>query len=98
MNAPYKIYQIKDIANCDYAFRDFDKNKFNMNDYELIYSSDFFSESFMSDMEILEDLYYLFNINIPIDFEGRSLSISDIVEINNTKYYCGHIGWEPINI
>ena len=31
------IYQIEDIANVDYAYRSFDKNKFNFNDYKKVY-------------------------------------------------------------
>lgn len=34
----YEIYQIKDIAKVDYAYRGYDEDKFSMNDYELVYS------------------------------------------------------------
>ena len=30
----FKIHQIKDIENTDYAFRSFNHNKFNFADYE----------------------------------------------------------------
>ena len=35
----YKIKQIKDVENCEYAFRHFNlvKDKIDLNDYEVVY-------------------------------------------------------------
>ena len=51
----------------------------------------------------LEDVYRIFNIEKPDDFSGRSLSISDIVEVAESEdvktgfYYCDSIGFKEIS-
>lgn len=97
----YKIYQIKDISETDYAFRCFDKNKFNFNNYEMVYS-DFIKLD--TPVNILEDLFFTFNCERPEDFKGHSLSVSDVVSINTPTetgyeiryYYCNSIEWKDI--
>lgn len=42
---------------------------------------------------ILSDLWEMFNIDLPDDYEGRSMSVSDVVEIGDKRYYCDSIGW-----
>lgn len=97
----YEIYQIKDIAKVDYAFRSYDENKFSMNDYNMVYDgilpdtencTD--EESFVID--VLEELFYVFNCDHPEDFMGHSLSVSDVVVIDRKKYYCDSFGWKKI--
>lgn len=46
----------------------------------------------------LEEVFLELNINKPKDFKGRSLSVSDIVEINNEYYYCDSFGWVAIKV
>ena len=70
----YKIHQIKDIANTDYAFRSFDPTKFDFADYELRYGGRF-AENGKSDIEVCEAVYHLFNVARPEDFTGHSLSM-----------------------
>ena len=43
--------------------------------------------------EILEEIFTLLNVNHPEDYTGHSLSVSDIVVLNNKKYYCDSYGW-----
>jgi len=55
----------------------------------------------------LEDVYDIFNNNIPEDFDGRSMSVSDIVEILEDEdtgdelipgfYYCDSIGFARVD-
>ena len=48
--------------------------------------------------EILEKLYYIFNCNHPSDYRGRSLSVSDLVALEDTgTYFCDSFGWKKIN-
>lgn len=53
-----------------------------------------------NDREVLENLFEMFNLRKPEDFHGRSLSVSDVVEIvrkNQTRrYYCDRFGWMEI--
>ncbi|MCQ2427388.1 MAG: DUF3846 domain-containing protein [Clostridia bacterium] len=55
----------------------------------------------------LEDVYDIFNNDLPEDFEGRTMSVSDIVEIVDDSdrpeeikagfYYCDSIGFSEVN-
>jgi hypothetical protein len=93
----YKLYQIKDVENCSYVFSGFNfaqkDNKFSLNDYEVVYSGE------IDDYNIeytLEKLFDIFNIYHPEDFKGRSMSVSDVVELDGDYYYCDHIGFKKI--
>ena len=91
----YRIKQIKDIRNCEYAFMHYNwvKDQINLDDYEVVYEG----ELDYSEMpNALEELFKIFNIKIPEDFKGHSMSISDIVEIDGKNYYCDMIGWKEL--
>jgi hypothetical protein len=60
--------------------------------------SDELQDSEISDMAILNKLYYIFNMDHPNDYRARSLSISDIVKIDNKYYTCESCGWREIVI
>lgn len=97
----YEIYQIKDIAKVDYAFRSYDENKFSMNDYNMVYDGTLPDTENFTDEEsfviyVLEELFYVFNCDHPEDFMGHSLSVSDVVVIDGKKYYCDPFGWKKI--
>lgn len=98
----FRILQIKDIARTDYAFRSYDANKFNIEDYEIRFESevDSYSAETLSDLEICEYLYVIFNTNKPEDFNGHSLSVSDLIHLESDGtcrlYYCNSFGWEKI--
>ena len=47
----------------------------------------------------LEELFEIFNVESvrrPKDFEGRGMTISDVVEIDGKNYYCDFVGWEEL--
>ena len=91
----YRIKQIKDVENCAYAFKRYEwaKNVLDLNDYEVVYEG----ELDCSEMpNALEELFEIFNVKRPKDFERRSMSISDVVEIDGKNYYCDFIGWEEL--
>ena len=50
----------------------------------------------------IEDIYRIFNAEKPEGYEGRSLSVSDVVEIVKSDdikpgfYYCDSIGFKPV--
>lgn len=89
----YKIKQIKDIKNCDYAFEHYDwcKDKINLNDYQVVYEGEIEVET--DPISTLEKLFEIFNINHPEDYRGHSLSVSDIMELDGKNYYCDAFGW-----
>ena len=91
----YKIKQIKDVENCAYAFKHYEwaKNVLDLNDYEVVYEGEL---DCLEMPNALEELFEIFNVKRPKDFEGRSMSISDIVEIDGKNYYCDFVGWEEL--
>ena len=91
----YKIKQIKDVENCAYAFKHYEwaKNVIDLNDYEVVYDGEL---DYLEMPNALEELFEIFNIKRPEDFKGRSMSISDIVEIDGKNYYCDFVGWKEL--
>ena len=91
----YKIKQIKDVENCAYAFKRYEwaKNVIDLNDYEVVYEGELDCPEMPN---ALEELFEIFNNKRPKDFERRSMSISDVVEIDGKNYYCDFVGWEEL--
>lgn len=85
----FKIYQIKDIKNTDYAFRSWKdaSEKFSFADYKYAYQGSSYA---------LDEIFTRFNINHPFDYNGHSLSVSDIVKFGDQYYYCDSFGWKDI--
>ena len=44
----------------------------------------------------LEAIFVKFNLDRPYDFKGRSLSVSDVVVMNNKAYYVDPKGFQPL--
>lgn len=92
----YKFLQIKDVENCSYVFSSFNfarQKGFSLYDYEVVY------EGVIEDYSLeytLEKLFEIFNTFPPEGFEGRSMSVSDVVELEGVYYYCDHIGFKKI--
>lgn len=58
--------------------------------YELVYEGEVKSKN-------LEDVFYIFNNAYPAGYRGRSLSTSDIVEVEGTgTFFCDCFGFEKI--
>lgn len=90
----YKLRQINPNKKVSYLFRDYDyalNHGFNLDDYDVVYEGEIEGDYFDT---VLENLYTIFNINHPKDFKGRSLSTSDLVELDGRIYYCDDIGWK----
>ena len=51
-----------------------------------------------SEMKVLEELFYIFNMAHPEDYQGRSLSVSDIVKLNDEYYFCQSAGWKKVKV
>lgn len=88
------IYQIKDIAAVDYAFREFDPKKFRFSDYQKVYELDVDGTDKLY-TDILEELFSMFNdySRRPKDFTGHSMSVSDVVVLDSKAYYCDAWAW-----
>ena len=88
----YKIKQIKDVDNCEYAFKHYNwcKDQIDLDDYKVAYEGEL---EYPEMPNALEELFEIFNIRRPEDFKGRSMSVSDIVEVDGKNYYCDAAGW-----
>lgn len=80
--------------NDEFRFKDYLKSY-----YKMVYEYD--EETNIPDEELLELIIFpKFNrgsgMKVPADFKGHSLSVSDIVEIEDKLYYCEDIGWIQI--
>lgn len=97
----YKIYQLKNgEENHDYRFESLNRLrkyglKLEPERYEEVYNG------VMKPGEGLEDLYSKFNVNRPDDFKGHSMSVSDVVVINENgqdhAYFCDDIGFREVS-
>ena len=45
---------------------------------------------------ILENLFAQFNLQRPPAFHGHSLSVGDVVVLDEQAYYCDIVGWQPV--
>ena len=86
----FGIYQIRDdSAGTAYAFRNMNfieshDLQVRKEDYKLVYVGE------LQGNVSLEDIFERFNIHRPEDFRGHSLSVSDIVVLNNGEKVTAH--------
>lgn len=83
----FKIYQLKDVAENRYKlFGRFNRQPepVSISDYELVY------EGSLSDKATLESIYKKFNMKRPNDFKGHSLSVSDVIVIEQDGQQQAH--------
>lgn len=94
-----RILQLKDLSNTDYAFMDYDyakKHNFNLNDYKIVYEYEKKNNIWLNDIMTLEETFTTFNCYHPDDFKGHSLSVSDVVTLDDRYYYVDSIGFTKI--
>jgi hypothetical protein len=91
----YEIYQLdgRDKNNHGKIFMPWRivKDEFSITDYKMIYTGDIDTGNDI--IETLDELFEIFNMRHPEDFHGHSLSVSDVIQINDRLYYCDSCGW-----
>lgn len=92
----YTIYQPKELN-----FRvDSDKVEYKEEDYKNLYEGELNEE--LTNNELLEKIFYIFNMTKPHGFHGHSLSTGDIVILHNKEfkqaYICDIFGWNKIKL
>ena len=96
----FKILQFKDIKTIDYAFMDYDyakKHGFTLKDYEVVYGGTISASAYKNIFELLESLFTKFNVDRPEDFKGHSMSVSDVIQLEDDRfYYVDMIAFQPI--
>lgn len=95
-----KIFQIN---------MDRDTNRVAFSSYERVVAeqgavdASIYDEVFSGDVDAddLEEIYGIFNLNHPEGYAGRSLSVSDVVQIDcdgkPAFFYCDSIGWQEVS-
>ena len=99
MNHKYHIFQLdKNNINAYHKmFEPWDMlhkydGGFDIKDYKNVWDGEIDSDE--RDEVILDILFEEFNLNHPNNFHGHSLSVSDIVVLDGTMYFCDSIGWK----
>jgi len=60
------------------------------------------TEEAADDMDLVNYLWEVFNEKHPVGYRARSLSVSDVIRVENTEtdtvkyYYCDSFGWKDI--
>lgn len=65
----------------------------DINEYDIVYAGEIDGDK---QIDILEKLFYIFNLEHPEDFRGHSLSVGDIVGLGDELWYCDSFGWKQI--
>jgi hypothetical protein len=73
-----------------------EKPDLSIKDYDMVYSGK--TDLSGSDSYALNELYNVFNIRHPKDFKGRSMSVSDVIDLEGRLYYVDTFGFKRINI
>ncbi|AZV43611.1 hypothetical protein BAOM_3002 [Peribacillus asahii] len=95
----YEIFQVKRELTREFGYmsKDMLENEINLDNYDSVYQGEI--EGNYSNIDtLLEDLFVMFNISHPDNFTGRSMSVSDVVQINDNYFYCDSFGWEKIAV
>jgi hypothetical protein len=93
-----KIYQVKEECLSRFGFRRYDvarKNGFSLANYDCVWSGDIDCDT------SLDGIYRRFNrvdeddceSLSGIGFAGRSMSVSDVIDLEGHMYYCDDFGW-----
>jgi len=98
----YEIYQLdytkESVKNSHKMFEKWEwlikyDGGFNFQDYKKVYEGE---EEGEDNIDILDKLFEKFNLAHPDDFRGHSLSVSDVIILDDKMYYCDSIGWKEI--
>jgi hypothetical protein len=99
---PYTFYQFKTVFRRFHGFLPLEEyvkyhKNININRYKTVYKNSI-KLQFDSELEVLDNLFRIFNIEHPKDYKGISMSVGDIVEIFGKFYYCDSMGWKEIEV
>lgn len=98
----FEIYQIRRVDETrDVRFEPYERLlkaglKPDFKTYDKMYEADSSMLSGKSTGEKLESVFYVFNQERPEDFKGHSLSVSDVVVLDDTAYYVDSVGFKPL--
>lgn len=93
----YRLYQMD--TNAPLKFRDWDKetNTISLTEYQYKYVWHGVIEC-KSIVDALGKLWEMFNINHPLKYKGHSMSVSDLLVIEDVGYYVIGVGFKEMKI
>lgn len=90
----YTIYQPKQPS----FMVDSDKKNYSKKSYNDVYEGEILED--LTNGDLLEKIFYIFNMKRPNDFKCHSLSVGDIVVLHEDDYkrayICDSFGWNKI--
>lgn len=90
----FEIFQVND-SHRELAFRSLKSTDVSRNAYDSVFHGGFDFDG--SDAAALEELFFIFNMNRPDDFHGHSMSVSDVVVLNDSDaWFCDSFGFKKI--
>jgi len=100
----FEIYQLKKSdENIYIRFEPLERlaelgQKPNFSNYDKIYEGDMSAVNAHGDTvgDKLEAVFVKFNLDRPEDFKGHSLSVSDVVVMDDKAYYVDTVGFQPL--
>ena len=90
------IYQIRDVANTEYAFRGYDEvaDKIDLADYDKVATID------LPDNDDILETVFMYGNTDKSKFNEikpmRSISVSDIIDYDDTMYYVDSFGFKEL--
>ena len=90
------IYQIRDVANTEYAFRGYDEvaDKIDLADYDKVATID------LPDNDDILEIVFMYGNTDKSKFNEikpmRSISVSDIIDYDDTMYYVDSFGFKEL--
>ena len=97
----FTIMQIKLEPMRIYGFMSYSyamSHGFKLDDYEEVYQYDMDIAEDEDIFHALDNIFTIFNIDRPEDFEGHSMSTSDLVKLEDGRiFYCDFVGWRQLD-
>lgn len=92
------IHQLPYDNDNIYSYWDNVSDIFDFNEYRKVWQNSSYNLHLTdNDKDIVNDIYSRFNVQCPLDFNGHSLSVSDIIQVEDRYYYCDEYDWKDIS-
>lgn len=91
------IYKVKIYQPYEPTFMVRENTTYKKEDYNHVWTSNYLEESEINMYEFLEHIFAQLNMGQhPENYRGHSLSVGDLVQVNDDLYVVGNIGFKKI--
>lgn len=96
------IFQVTDEKERDFAFMGLSQLKklgkeVEKANYSQVWEGELNLSEYKNDEELCERIYSFANFQNPLGFKGRSISVSDVITVDDEAFYCDRIGFTRLN-